>query len=90
MKEVITDLVIIYYDNTSAINISKNPMTHSKKKHISIKYHYLREQVQEKQVKLEFVTFKEQLADIFTKPLPKDTFEYLRTRLGVHPLSIDH
>lgn len=52
MNEVITDLVIIYCDNTSAINISKNPMMDSKTNHISIKYHYLREQVQEKQVQL--------------------------------------
>lgn len=45
MNEIITEPVIIYCDNTSAINISKNPVMHSKTKHISIKYHYLREQV---------------------------------------------
>ena len=87
MHMKISEPVIIYCDNTSAINISKNPVMHSKTKHISIKYHYLREQVQEKEVILEYVQSKEQLADIFTKPLPKDTFEYLRKRLGVIPLS---
>lgn len=90
MNEEITNPVIIYCDNTSAINISKNLVMHAKTKHISIKYHYLREQVQEKQVKLEFVKSKEQLVDIFTKPLLKDTFEYLRTRLGFHPMSFSH
>ena len=73
----------IYCDNTSAISISKNPVMCSKTKHISIKYHFLREKVGEQKVKLEYVSTKEQVADIFTKPLPKDTFEYLRQKLGV-------
>ena len=73
----------IYCDNTSAISISKNPVLHSKTKHIPIKYHFLREQVNEQQVKLEYVNTKEQVAGIFTKPLPKDAFDYLRQNLGV-------
>ena len=59
MKEEITDPVVIYCDNISAINISKNPMMHTKTKHIGIKYHYLRELVQDKEVKLEYVQTKE-------------------------------
>ena len=70
-------------DNTSAISISKNPVMHSKTKHIPIKYHFLREQVLEQKVKLEYVPSKEQVADIFTKPLPREAFEYLRQKLGV-------
>jgi hypothetical protein len=50
---------------------------HSKTNHIPIKYHFLREQVVEQSVKLEYVATKEQVVDIFTKPLPRDTFEYL-------------
>eukprot|EP00253_Pinus_taeda_P020694 PITA_20694 len=73
-----TPPISIFYDNTSAINISKNPVMHSKTKHIPIKYHFLREQVFEKKVKLEYVSSKEQVADILTKPLPRETFEYLR------------
>ena len=56
---------------------------HAKKKHIAIKYHYVRELVEEKEVKMEYVNSKEQIADIFTKSLPKDTYEYLRGKLGV-------
>jgi len=56
---------------------------HSKTKHIPIKYHFLREQVLEQKVKLEYVPSSEQIADIVTKPLPRDTFEYLWQKLGV-------
>ena len=87
MKEEITDQVVIYCDKMSAINISKNPIMHSKTKHIAIKYHYLRELVQKKEVRVEYVNTKEQLADIFTKALPKDAHEYLRDKLGVIPLT---
>ena len=75
----------IFFDNTSAINISKNLVMYSKTKHIPIKFHFLREQVTEKNIKLEYVGTKEQIADIFTKPLPRETFEYLKQRLGVIP-----
>ena len=87
MKEEITEPVILYCDNTSAINISKNPVMHAKTKHIAIKYHYVRELVEDKEVKMEYINTKEQIADIFTKPLPKDAFEYLRGKLGVLPLT---
>ena len=61
----------------------KNPVMHSKTKHIPIKFHFLREQVTEKNIKLEYVATKEQVADVFTKPLPRETFEYLWENLGV-------
>ena len=70
-------------DNTSAINISKNSVMHSKTKHIPIKFHFLREQVTEKNIKLEYVETKKQIAYIFTKPLLWETFEYLKQKLGV-------
>ena len=60
---------------------------HAKTKHIAIKYHYVRELVEDKQVKMEYIHSKEQIADIFTKPLPKDAYEYLRRKLGVKPLT---
>ena len=90
MKEEIKKLVFIYYDNTSANNISKNPLMHSKTKDIAIKYHFLGELVQDKEVRLEYVNTEEQIADIFTKALPKDEFVHLRGKLGVIPLSNAH
>ena len=59
MKEDITEPVTLYCDNTSAINISKNLVMHTKTKHIAIKYHYVRELVQDKEVKMEYVHTKE-------------------------------
>ena len=90
MQVVIKELVVIFCDNTSAINISKNPVMHSKTKNIIIKYHFVRELVQDKEIILKYVHTKEQIADIFTKPLPKDAFLYLRGKLGVIPLSEVH
>ena len=87
MKEEITEPMILYCDNISAIDTSKNLVMHTKTKHIAIKYHYLRELVEDKEVKMEYVNSKEQIIDIFTKALPKDAHEYLRGKLGVIPLS---
>ena len=65
------DPIPLHCDNTSAISVSKNPFHHSKTKHIPIKYHFLREQVTNILVQLNFVPSIEQIVDIFTKPLPK-------------------
>ena len=59
MKEEFKGPMIIYYDNTSPINISKNPVSHTKTKHVNIKYHYLKELVQDKEVRLEYIIIKE-------------------------------
>jgi energy-converting hydrogenase A subunit M len=90
MKQTLEDLQIKYIDpitincdNTSAISISKNTVMHSKNKHILIKYHFLRDHVTQEIVKIVYLDTKEQIADIFTKPLPMSTFENLRQKLGV-------
>lgn len=75
----------IMVDNTSAIIISKNLVLHSKTKHIPINYHFLREQVVNKVVKLEYIASNEQIANIFTKSLLREKFEYLREQMGVVP-----
>ena len=83
MKVSITEPISIKCDNTSAISISKKHVLHSKTKHILIKYHFLGEQVEKKIVKMEYVPTKEQTTDIFTKPLAREPFEYLREKLGI-------
>jgi hypothetical protein len=90
MKQTLTDIQVeydepipIYFNNKSPISISKKPVIHSKTKHIPIKYHFLQEHDVEKNIRVEYVGTKEQGADIFTKPLPRESFEYLHQILGV-------
>jgi hypothetical protein len=66
-----TTLIPIHCDNTSAISGSKNLVFHSKTKHIPIKYHFLREQVMKIVVSLHYIPSKDEIVDIFTKPLTK-------------------
>ncbi|CAJ2665853.1 unnamed protein product [Trifolium pratense] len=77
------DVMTLYCDNLSAINISKNPIQHSRTKHIDIRHHFIRELVEEKIVTLEHIASEEQLADIFTKALDASQFENLRGKLGI-------
>ena len=74
---------IIYCDNTSAINLSKNPVNHSRTKHIDIRHHFLRDNVEKGNICLEYVQTDNQLADIFTKPLLESSFIRLRRELGL-------
>ena len=75
--------VPILCDNTSAINLSKNPVQHSRTKHIEIRHHFLRDHVEKKDFEITFVNTAQQFADIFTKPLSEDRFTTLRRELGL-------
>jgi hypothetical protein len=77
------ETIPIFCDNTNAISISKNPMMHSNMKHIMTNIHFLWELVIEKNIKVKCVGKKEWIAYIFTKPLLRETFEYLQQRFGV-------
>ena len=78
-----TEATKIMCENSSAVSISKNPVFHGRTKHIRIKFHFIREVQQSNEVLLVHCSFKNQLADIFTKSLPKERFEDLRQRIGV-------
>ncbi|GJR85986.1 retrovirus-related pol polyprotein from transposon TNT 1-94 [Tanacetum coccineum] len=69
--------ISMYSDSKSAIAISCNPVHHSKTKHIDIQYHFIKEHVEKGIVELYFVGTEYQLADLFTKALSKERFEYL-------------
>ncbi|GKA09335.1 retrovirus-related pol polyprotein from transposon TNT 1-94 [Tanacetum coccineum] len=80
-------MVPIFYDNTSAIAISNNPVLHSRTKHIDIRYHFIRDHILKGYFEIHFIPTEYQLADIFTKPLDEPTFTRLKTELGM--LNID-
>ncbi|GJS99873.1 hypothetical protein Tco_0821043 [Tanacetum coccineum] len=69
--------ISMYCDSKSAIAISCNLVQHSKTKHIDIRYHFIKEHVERGTVEIYFVGTEYQLADLFTKALPKERFEYL-------------
>nr|GFA92503.1 copia protein [Tanacetum cinerariifolium] len=79
--------ILIYCDSKSAIAISCNPVQHSRTKHIAVRYHFIKEHMEKGTIELYFVKTDYQLADIFTKALPKDRFNYLVCRLGMRSLS---
>nr|GEU72717.1 copia protein [Tanacetum cinerariifolium] len=77
----------IYCNSKSAIAISCNPVQHSRTKHITVSYHFIKEHVEKGTIELYFVKTDYQLADLFTKALPADRFNYLVRLLGMRSLS---
>nr|GEV50865.1 hypothetical protein [Tanacetum cinerariifolium] len=73
----------MYCDNKSAIALCCNNVQHSRSKHIDIRYHFIKEQVENGVIKLYFVNKKYQLADLFTKVLGRDRIEFLFNKLGM-------
>ena len=73
----------IYCDNTSVINVSKNPIQHSRIKHIEIWHHFIRELVKDGTLIVKFIHIDDQKVDLFTKPLDSKQFEFLRQNIGV-------
>lgn len=89
MKQMLEDYGVsqgtmsIFRDNTCAINISKNPVQHSRTKHIDIRHHFIRDLVEKEVISLDFVSSENQLANLFTKPLDALRFEFLRKAIGI-------
>ena len=89
MKQQLSDYDVkaketpIFCDNTSAIAITQNPVLHSRTKHIDVRFHFIRDHVEKKNVTIEYVCTEKQLADIFTKPLNEARFIQLKTELGM-------
>nr|GEV62588.1 retrovirus-related Pol polyprotein from transposon TNT 1-94 [Tanacetum cinerariifolium] len=77
----------LYCDNRSAIALYCNNVQHSRSKHIDIRHHFIREKVEKGVVELYFVMMDYQLADIITKALPRERFEFLLSRLGIKSMS---
>ena len=77
------ETMVVYCDNSSTIDISKNLVQHSKTKYIEIIYHFIRDPVERKVVTLKYILTKRQNAYIFTKPLDRSKFESLCQVNGV-------
>ena len=80
---VTCDKVPLLCDNESAIKIAYNPVQHTRMKHIEICHHFIRDHVARRDIELAYVPTKDQLADIFVKPLDEPRFSYLRNELNI-------
>ncbi|KAM3262177.1 hypothetical protein ACQJBY_052712 [Aegilops geniculata] len=74
---------VLWCDNIGATYLSSNPVFHARTKHIEVDYHFVRERVAQKLLLINFISSKDQLADIFTKPLPLPQFEGCRRNLNL-------
>ena len=79
--------VVLHCDNQGAIQLVKNPVYHRQTKHDDLKYLFVRELWEKKEVDYVYINTIAQLADLFTKPLPRDKFQQLRQAMGMTTLS---
>lgn len=75
--------IVLYMDNQSAIRLIKNPEFHKRTKHIDVRYHFIREKYENNLFTLNYISTNEMIADVFTKALPAQKFNFLRNKLGL-------
>ncbi|GJX46548.1 retrovirus-related pol polyprotein from transposon TNT 1-94 [Tanacetum coccineum] len=80
-------LILLYCDNKSAIALCCNNVQHSRAKHIDIRYHFIKEQVENGIIELYFIWIEYQLDDIFTKQLPQERFNFIINKQGMKSMS---
>jgi len=85
--QITENCIPIYCDNTAAICLSKNPILNSRAKHIEIKHHFIRDYVQKGVLNIQFIDTDHQWADIFTKPLIVERFNFIKKNLNMHFVS---
>lgn len=74
---------VIFVDNASAIKFAKSSNFHKRSKHISVRFHFVRECVETSQLTIEYISSKKQIADILTKSSLRVQYENLRDNLGL-------
>eukprot|EP00253_Pinus_taeda_P032914 PITA_32914 len=83
LEETQSGATCINCDNQSAIKLAHNPVYHARTKHVELQYHFVREKIESNEIGLIFCNTKDNVADIFTKPLGKIKFEFFRSQLGI-------
>lgn len=85
--EPATEPTVVFEDNQAAIAMAKNPQFHGRSKHISIKYHFVRDKVNDGTINISYCPTTEMIADMLTKGLPTGTFNKLRKMIGLEVCS---
>ena len=78
-----TQPTTLHCDNQGAIALSKDNKFHARTKHIDIRYHFIREAVEDNKIHMSYIPTDENVADIFTKPLARPKFEKFAKMLGL-------
>jgi histone deacetylase 1/2 len=92
LQYLLTDLQVpsvpaptIWCDNLGATYLSANPIFHARTKHVEVDYHFVHDRVAKKEIQIRFIPSRDQLADVFTKPLSTASFTAFRIKLRVDP-----
>lgn len=81
----LNSILVLWCDNLGSTYLCANPVFDARTKHVEIDYHFVRERVTAGELNVNFLSTKDQVADIFTKPLPRPRFAELRVKLGIVP-----
>ncbi|GKE27404.1 hypothetical protein Tco_1442788 [Tanacetum coccineum] len=81
--------ILMYCDNKSAISLCCNNAQHSRSKQIDMRFHFIKEHVENGVIELYFVNTEYHLADIFTKPLARERIEFLINKLGMRSFTLE-
>jgi len=76
-------MTILWCDNLGATYLYVNPIFHARTKHVEVDYHFVRDRVAKKEIEVRFISSRDQLVDVLTKPLPPASFTYFRSKLHV-------
>jgi hypothetical protein len=88
LKDSEISVPVLRIDNKSTISLVKNPVHHDRSKHIDVRFHLIREYENSGQIVVEFIRTEEQLADVLTKPLGKEKFSELCSKIGLRTVSV--
>jgi histone deacetylase 1/2 len=78
-----SSMTTLWCDNLGATFLSANPVFHARTKHVEVDYHFICDRVAKREIQVRFISSKDQLADVLTKPLPPVSFAYFRSKLRV-------